>query len=136
MIEFEIENELITQKEIEDFERKLNGLKLPNDYKEHMLKYNGGGTLEFYEWHKDDDVQFLYFLPMKFEDNNMENALIAKENVLPKTDIFIGAIRGGKLCMSLTKKGGKGVIYAFFPDGERLDLANTFLEFINGLVVS
>ncbi|WP_095074913.1 SMI1/KNR4 family protein [Tenacibaculum jejuense] len=88
MIEFEIENELITEEELNNFEIKLNGLKLPDDYRNHMLKYNGGGTLEFYEWYLDDDIKFSYFLPIKFEDDNMENALVAKENILPKTDIY------------------------------------------------
>jgi hypothetical protein len=136
MIQFEIENELITDKEINDFEKKLKGFKLPDDYKGHMLKYNGGVTLEFYEWYKDDEVQFLYFLPLKFEDNNMENALISKEGILPESDIFIGSIRGGKLCMSLARNGDKGSVYAFFSDGEKLDLANSFTEFVNGLVLS
>lgn len=27
-----------------------------------------------------------------------------------------------------------GAIYAFYPDGERVDLASSFTEFINGLV--
>lgn len=40
-MEFEIENELITVVELQDFEQKLEGLKLPKDYIDHMLKYNG-----------------------------------------------------------------------------------------------
>ncbi|WP_262509585.1 hypothetical protein [Tenacibaculum jejuense] len=38
--------------------------------------------------------------------------------------------------MSLTKKGDNGSIYAFFPDGNRLDLASSFTEFIKGLIKS
>ena len=131
MIEFRIENELITQIELEEFEQKLNGLKLPDDYKQHMLQYNGGGTIEDYIYGDMEDIHFFGFLPIKHEDHNMESSLIARTDVLPESDIYIGDIRGGSLCMSLGKD--HGAIYAFFSDGERIDLAASFTEFIVGL---
>lgn len=131
-MEFEIENELITIVELGEFEQKLDGLELPLDYKQHMLKYNGGTTIESYTYnHKNESIDFYYFLPIKFGSDTMESSLVARENVLPKEDIYIGAILGGALCMSLGKN--YGAIYAFYSDGERIDLASSFSEFVNGL---
>lgn len=133
MMNFEIENELITFEELNTFEQKLSGFKLPQDYKEHMLKYNGGGVDETYVWYNDPDIEFLYFYPIKFEDENMESALIDREGVLPESDIYFGAIRGGALCMTLT--GNTGLIYVLYSDGERIDLASSFTEFVKGLIL-
>ncbi|GGG23214.1 hypothetical protein GCM10011344_24940 [Dokdonia pacifica] len=131
MIQFEIENELITQEELEEFEQQLDGLKLPEDYKAHMLKYNGGITIEDYICGDNENIKFMYFLPIKYGSDTMENSLIAREDVLPINDIYIGAVRGGELCMSLGENNGS--IYVFYSDGERIDLASSFTEFINGL---
>ncbi len=118
-MEFVIKNELITVIELQEFEQKLGGFKLPKDYIEHMLKYNGGGVYDDYVWNEDSSIEFLYFYPIKFENNNMESALISREDVLPESDIYIGAIRGGSLCMSLGEN--YGAIYVFYSDGERVD---------------
>ncbi|MGB0881096.1 MAG: SMI1/KNR4 family protein, partial [Polaribacter sp.] len=42
----------ISPEELEDFEKLLieKNLRLPEDYKQHMIKYNGGSTKDFYEW--------------------------------------------------------------------------------------
>lgn len=133
MIQFEIENELISSTELQEFETKLNGLKLPEDYKKHMLKYNGGITVENYVWNKDENIIFMYFSPIKYGDWTMEERYsVDRIDVLPKNDIYIGEIRGGSLCMSLGEN--HGAIYAFYSDGERVHLASSFTEFINGLV--
>lgn len=89
MIEFRIRNELITQEELEEFEQKLDGLKFPEDYKAHMLEYNGGGTIEDYAFDSNEDFEFASFNPIKYGSNTMESSLIAKEDVLPKSDIYI-----------------------------------------------
>ncbi len=89
MVEFRTRNELITQEELEAFEQKLDGWKLPEDYKEHMLKYNGGGTIEDYEWNTDENIQFSNFRPIKYGSMTMESGLIAREDVLPENDIYI-----------------------------------------------
>ena len=131
MVEFRTRNELITQEELETFEEQLDGLKLPEDYKAHMLKYNGGGTIEDYEWNTDENIQFSNFRPIKYGSMTMELGLIARENVLPENDIYIGRITGGSICMSLGENNGS--IYVLYSDGERIDLASSFTEFINGL---
>lgn len=131
MIEFKTRNELITNFELKEFEQKLNGLKLPEDYKKHMLKYNGGGANEDYAWNSNDKFEFASFHPIKYGSSTMENGLIARNNVLPETDIYIGYILTGSLCMSLGEN--HGAIYAFFSDGERINLASSFTEFVEGL---
>lgn len=134
MIKFKTEEELITEIELEEFEQKLNGLKLPEDYKQHMLKYNGSWTEERYSFKGDGEHVFSSFHPIKYGSSTMENGLIAREDVLPESDIYIGYTVTGLLCMSLGKN--HGAIYAFFSDGERIDLASSFTEFVEGLVLS
>jgi len=62
----------------------------------------------------------------------MESGLIAKEDVLPQSDIYIGYTLTGPICMSLGEN--YGAIYVLYSDGERVDLASSFTEFVNGLV--
>jgi len=61
-MEFYIQNQLVTEQEIQDFEREYN-LTLPNDYKAHLLKYNGGvvtnSNLYFEEY--DSGIRYLVF---------------------------------------------------------------------------
>ena len=111
----------------------MNGLKLTEDYKKHMLQYNGGETIGDYIFDSDDNIEFASFHPIKYGSSTMESGLISKTDVLPENDVYIGyALAGGYLCMSLGEK--HGAIYVFYSDGERIDLASSFTEFINGLV--
>ncbi|MGB0881097.1 MAG: SMI1/KNR4 family protein [Polaribacter sp.] len=137
-VKFEREEKKISPKELEAFEELLikKDLKLPEDYKKHMLKYNGGSPDDSCEWHLDSRVEFFDFTSIKYGDYTMEEKfLISRRDVLPESDIYIGDILGGHLCMSLSKEN-HGAIYAFFPDGERIDICNSFTEFVNGLVYS
>ena len=123
---------------MEAFEDLLikENLSLPEDYKKHMLKYNGGSTDDPCEWHLDSRVEFFEFTPIKYGDYTMEKSfLISRRGVLPKKDIYIGRILGGNLCMSLSEEN-HGSIYVFYSDGERIDICNSFTEFVNGLVYS
>ncbi len=46
MIKFLKKNELISPEELEVFEGKLEGLHLPEDYKQHMLFIKGGNIMK------------------------------------------------------------------------------------------
>lgn len=67
---FTAENPPITLNDIQEFET-AKGLTLPEDYKAHMLQYNGA-TVESIEVHfgvPDDDINFSYFHPLKYGDS-------------------------------------------------------------------
>ena len=97
-----------------------------------MLKYNDGGIIEDYAFNSNEDYELASFSPIKYGLNTMESGLIAKEDVLPKSDIYIqGYTVTGSICMSLNENNGS--IYVFYSDDERINLASSFTEFINGL---
>ncbi|WP_196885408.1 SMI1/KNR4 family protein [Aureivirga sp. CE67] len=142
MINFYRTKELITSDDLKEFEQKLNGLRLPEDFKQFMLIYNGGSTRELYsikiDDHEDeDDIPFDGIDPLR--DNtqyglSLEDSLENRVGVLPETDIYIGSVLGGSLCMSLGAKHGS--IYAFYADEERIDIASSFTEFLDRLFLS
>lgn len=66
MIDFRIENELITEEELNEFEQEI-GLTLPEDYRVHMLKYNGGlpQSYSLYFGEPDDGILLSSFKSIK-----------------------------------------------------------------------
>ncbi|RBW59439.1 hypothetical protein DS884_06785 [Tenacibaculum sp. E3R01] len=135
-MEFIPADKLINKDELIEFEYGLNGLKLPDDYKKHMLRYNGGETDEIYLWKLNEEIEFHDLNPIKYGYGTMEERFkIDRVEVLPESDIFIGVIRGGDICISLTEAGSYGSVYIIYSDGKRINLASSFTELLNGFVV-
>ncbi len=128
MIDFEIENKLITPEELEEFEIKT-GVSLPQDYKEHMLKYNGGSPLSYhlYFGEPDEGILFSGFKPIKYGDYPVE-----KQDYLPNRYLSIGYTETGYLAMSLDGKD-YGNIFVYYSEAELKLLASSFTEFLDGL---
>lgn len=123
----------ITEIELQAFENKI-GKKLPYDYRQHMINFNGGKAIgeNIYFDLIDDDIIFSHFHALKDPDNNL---VLERYNVgFSLLDgIIISNIRGGCLAISLSNQDF-GAIYAFYSDTDPFKIANSFTEFIEGLV--
>ncbi|KAB1158918.1 SMI1/KNR4 family protein [Tenacibaculum aiptasiae] len=127
---FKTKFEKITQLELNEFELLLDGLKLPEDYKQHLLQYNGGypdGDYVCFK-HPNKIIHLEYFHAVK---SGLEEYLFLR-NVLPKGQISIGAIPGGRISISLDEVS-YGSIYISYEDVNPEKIADSFTEFINGL---
>ena len=127
---FIAENPPITLSDIHEFETS-KGIIFPQDYKAHMLQYNGA-TVESIEVHfgvPDDGINFSYFHPLKYGDS----ILVDTKDYLPEKHITIGCTSTGYLAMSLAEDT-YGHIYVYYSEGELKFLAASFTEFIEGLI--
>ncbi|CAL2080603.1 SMI1/KNR4 family protein [Tenacibaculum sp. 190524A05c] len=130
---FKIDEKTITIEEFNQFEALLEGLKFPDDYKSHMLTYNGGypeGDYVCFK-HPEKVIKVDYLHPIKYGDSAMEYYLMMR-NVLPSNQIEIGSIRGGSICISLNQSD-YGSISIYYEDVILEKIANSFTDFINGL---
>lgn len=127
---FKTENQLITPEELNEFETEI-GLSLPDDYKEHMLKCNGGSphSYDFYFGVPDDGINLSYFYPIKYGTSS----LVEKEDYLPEKYISIGKTQTGYLAMSLHEEN-YGSIFVHYSEVELEFLASSFTEFTDGLI--
>ena len=125
----------ISIQEVEQLERDYN-IKLPQDYKDHMLTYNGINPLKNYYFQPniwEDEINFFSTLPIKYGDYIFEEAnLIGYLKDYPENHISIGRSRTGSISISL-KKDEYGSVYVYYSDGEIHKLANSFTEFLEGL---
>jgi hypothetical protein len=116
----------ITSKELEAFESKY-GYNLPQNYKDLMLKYNGG--------HPEKPVfsdTNIYFPPIKYGDVTMEELLdVTDKEFLPKGYYPFAYGGESKFCFDTTKSDSK--IYRLDEDGEIEEVSNSFEDFIDAL---
>ncbi|CAL2080621.1 SMI1/KNR4 family protein [Tenacibaculum sp. 190524A05c] len=130
---FKIDEKTITIEEFNEFEVLLEGLKLPDDYKSHMLTYNGGYPDGDYVCFRNPNriIELEYFHPIKYGSDTMEYYLFMRK-VLPKNHISIGIISGGRISLSLSELD-YGSVYISYEDVIPEKIASSFTEFINGL---
>ncbi|WP_420571191.1 SMI1/KNR4 family protein [Kordia sp.] len=137
MIKYKSKAQNITLEEFQQLENNYS-IKLPQDYKNHMLKCNGINPLEDYYFLPDiweDEINFFYILPIKYGSYIFEEGnLIGYLEDYPEMQVMIGVTRTGSLSMSL-KKEEHGSIYVYYSDGEMHKLANSFTEFLEGLEI-
>lgn len=135
MIKYKSKSQNITLEEFQQLEKNYS-IKFPQDYKDHMLKYNGINPLEDYYFLPDtweDAINFFYILPIKYGSYIFEEGnLIGSLEDYPEMQLMIGVTRTGNLSMSL-KKEEYGSIYVYYSDGEMHKLTNSFTEFLEGL---
>lgn len=127
---FSLEHQAISAEELQEFEAAI-GLVLPEDYKAHMLAYNGGTASSIYLFfgEPDDGINLFGFYPIKYGD-----WLFAEpKNYLPEKYIAIGRTETGNLAMSLDETN-YGNIYVHYSEVELEFLASSFTEFIDGLI--
>ncbi|WP_175620518.1 SMI1/KNR4 family protein [Chryseobacterium schmidteae] len=127
---FSVENPPIMLEDLKEFEAAL-GLSLPEDYKAHLLAYNGAGlkSTEVFFGYMDDGINLYYFHPIKY-GNSLQSG---KRDYLPEKYICIGCILGGYLAMSLDEQTYAS-IYSYYSEVELEYLASSFTEFVDGLI--
>lgn len=136
MITFKRVKESITESDLVEFESMI-GLTLPEDYKKHMLKYNGGKptpSLGVYFGTPNNSIELSRFHSIKYGSSTIKSRYEDSKRYLPGNHITIGYTITGNLCMSLDEKS-YGHIYVYYSDVELEFLASSFTEFINGLNV-
>ena len=129
MIDFEIENKLITPDELHEFELET-GVSLPQDYKEYLLKYNGGSPLSYYLYFGEPDEGILL---SGFKSIKYGASLVEQKDYLPPKHLSIGYTETGYLAMSLDEKE-YGNIFIYYSEAELKLLAPSFTKFLEGLV--
>ena len=127
---FITENPPITLSDIQEFETATE-LSLPEDYKAHLLKYDGARTESMYLYfgEPDDDINFSYFLPLKYGDSMH----VEMDDYLPRKHITIGCTRFGYLAMALDEEH-YGHIYVYYSEVILTWLAPSFTAFVSGLI--
>lgn len=134
-MKYRAESENISINDIKEIEKSL-GIKLPKDYVNHMLKFNGIDPQGDYYYKPDiweDEINFSYILPIHHGTYtfNKANKIKTLED-FPEMQVMIGATTTGNLSMSL-KKEDNGSIYVYYSDGEIHKLADSFTEFLQRL---
>jgi hypothetical protein len=123
----------ITLEELNEFQT-LIGTTLPEDYRQHMLTYNGGGVTEFNIAHISDPEGgggILDFYPIKYGSNTIEEVNETLSDVIPSGHLIIGRARGGgKIIISLNNDATYGNTKHWYPDGTIYDLSPSFTQLI------
>lgn len=143
----------IAIKDIDEIECEL-GIKLPEDFKSHYLKYNGGTPTHTFtpttdEWESD---QVTAFIPIKYcaaEDDSVDVTLLGvfkrmrDKDVIPKKLLpFARDLGGNFFCLNMLDCSVSFFATdAFDPDLSMNDnhkkverkIANSFGEFVNTL---
>lgn len=132
--------------EIAEFE-KLIDAKLPEDYKQFLLKHNGGHPVmngfELIETINDKESSgaVSWFFPLYEGDSNLLLWFKLTRNKLPDEYIPIGYDNGDSICLVI-KGENYGKVYYYTSDWSYWSeedynyiylISNSFTEFINGL---
>ncbi|MFK8105152.1 MAG: SMI1/KNR4 family protein [Saprospiraceae bacterium] len=131
MIKFEKSNRTITMADLLTFEEKY-GYKLTEDYKTHMLKYNGGEPIGEEVFFGDDEYTLYKFFNLNEGDDSVATYIELSERVLPPNHLTIGRILGGNICICL-KGANRGCVYAYYSECELIYLTVCFTDFVEGL---
>jgi len=132
-------SQAITVEEFEEFE-KLISLKLPEDYKNFMLEYNGGIVNEW-EFVKhinypkgEQGIVRLFSIENGFA--GMEQMYRRYFDLLPKGYISIGSTYcSGNIIISLNNDESYGNIKEWIDDDLILDLSPSFTQLLNDQVL-
>ena len=133
----DFDSQAITIEELNAFETLISKT-LPQDYRQHMLTFNGGVLEE-----DVDHVNYSggggisYFYPIKYGFDTMEDVYEDLNSILPNGYISIGKTdSGGQIIISLNNDSNYGNIKEWFTDGETRDLSPAFTQLLNDMVPS
>jgi len=132
--EMAFDTQSITLEELNEFQTMI-GLQLPEDYRQHMLIYNGGDVEEYNNAHVSNPEGgggISDFYPIKYGSNTIEEVNETLSNVIPSGYLIIGRARGGgKIIISLNTDSTYGSTKHWYPDGTIYDLSPSFTKLIN-----
>ena len=127
----------VVQPDIDRFETAY-GVSLPNDYKAHLLRFNGG-VPEKNKINIGDavDLRIAGFYSLTHGTNTLESItdmLKVWEKVLPEHLVPIAFDGGaGQICLSVSDED-RGSTWLYYPDTEELTfLSASFSEFLEAL---
>lgn len=127
----------ITEAELNEFQT-LIGMSLPEDYRQHMLNYNGGIVKEYDNAHISDPEGgggIEKFYPIKYGGFTMEKSYQYTNDILPNGYLAIGTANGGgRIIISLNNDATYGHTKHWYPDGTIYDLSPSFTQLINDQV--
>ncbi|MFD2917095.1 SMI1/KNR4 family protein [Psychroserpens luteus] len=132
MLEFNTTKELISLSDLQNLESALGAI-LPEDYKTHMLKYNGGRV----SWTKSYILEYNgseYELGGFKELDKVKEFFESKNPILYPKYFSIGDIEGGYLAMGYQEEN-YGQIFVYFSDEAPQKVANSFSEFLQSIKV-
>lgn len=134
-------NKKISLEEIDEFEKNYD-IKLPEQYKKFMIKYNGGypELSSFIISEQEGESLVNKFYGLEDDDCSLAEAFDYLEDVLPKDFISIADDpAGNEICLGIDGKY-EGKIYFWFHDRNHESqinnmyfLADSFDEFFNML---
>lgn len=129
----------ITVEEFEEFEN-LIGLKLPKDYKDFILEYNGGivNEWEFVKHinYPKGEQGIVRLFSIKYGFGGMESLYRTYFDLLPKGYITIGiTYSSGNIIISLNNDETYGNIKEWIDEEHILDLSPSFTQLLNDQVV-
>lgn len=79
-IEFRKTEQPLSLSDINEFEKLIKG-KLPEDFKNHYLKYNGGYPNANWSEGLELNIPFEFFLSIKYGENTIEKELLTLNNI-------------------------------------------------------
>ena len=130
----------ITEAEFNEFQT-LIGMTLPEDYRQHMLTYNGGIVKEYDNAHISDPEGgggIEKFYPIKYGHLTMEKVFEYLNSILPSGYLAIGRTKGGgEIIISLNNDNSYGNTKMWYGDESSLDLSDlspSFTQLINDQV--
>ncbi len=124
-----LSEEKISNDELLEFEQSI-GYKLPENYKEFILKNNGGvPNKEYFE-----EIKVSYFTPIKYGENTVEKAYEMLKEILPNGYLPIANdVCGELICIDLKSGNTFGNIYYVADGDEPLVIAKNFEQLLDGL---
>jgi hypothetical protein len=133
--EMDSDSQSITVEELNIFETLIRK-KLPQDYRQHMLTYNGGMVEENNIEHKnfkEGGRGISSFYPIKYGYDTMEELFEDLNGVIPEDYLLIGKCdNGGYILISLNKDTyGKTIVW--YSDGEIDNLSDSFTQLLNDM---
>ena len=137
IFEMDSDSQVATVPELNTFEAFV-GSSLPQDYRQHMLTYNGGVIVQTEIRHvnyESGDQGISDFYPIKYGYDTMEEIFSDLDGIIPTGYLSIGKTRGqGEIIMSLNNDSTYGNIKEWYPDGTINFLSPSFSQLLNDMV--
>lgn len=135
--EMQLDTQSITLEELNEFQSMV-GSSLPQDYRQHMLIYNGGGAKPMNLAHVSNPEAgsgILEFYSIKYSSFTIEDVNLSLKDAIPTGYLIIGRTwGGGKIIISLNNDSTYGNTKEWYPDGTINDLSPSFTQLLNDQV--
>lgn len=131
-MKFELTKKNITLLELENFQNEI-GVLLPESYKKHILKYNGGFPSDNLIITEEDEYIIDLFYSIKYGNNNIEKLIeVLKDNLPTNYFPFAESSGGNPFCIDLSSEK---IYYCPMDMGEVIPefVADSFQDLLDGL---